>query len=43
MLSEFERGEADLSSMKLITALDNIHSDLNDISHGVYCYIRISS
>ena len=26
MLSKFERGEADLSSMKLITALDNIHS-----------------
>ena len=30
MLSKFERGEADLSSMKLITALDNIHSDLYD-------------
>ena len=30
MLSKFERGEADLSSMKLITALDNIHSDLNE-------------
>ena len=30
MLSKFERGEADLSSMKLITAVDNIHSDLNE-------------
>ena len=33
MLSKFERGEADLSSMKLITALDNIHSDLNEFMY----------
>ena len=35
MLSKFERGEADLSSMKLITALDNIHSDLNEFMYLV--------
>lgn len=35
MLSKFERGEADLSSMKLITALDNIHSDLNEFMYMV--------
>ena len=35
MLSKFERGEADLSSMKLITALDNIHSDLNELMYLV--------
>ena len=35
MLSKFERGEADLSSMKLITALDNIHSDLNEFLYLV--------
>ena len=35
MLSKFERGEADLSSMKLIAALDNIHSDLNEFMYLV--------
>ena len=35
MLSKFERGEADLSSMKLITAVDNIHSDLNEFMYLV--------
>ena len=35
MLSKFERGEAELSSMKLITALDNIHSDLNEFMYLV--------
>ena len=35
MLSKFERGEADLSSMKLLTALDNIHSDLNEFMYLV--------
>lgn len=35
MLSKFERGEADLSSMKLIIALDNIHSDLNEFMYLV--------
>lgn len=35
MLSKFERGEADLSSIKLITALDNIHSDLNEFMYLV--------
>ena len=35
MLSKFERGEADLSFMKLITALDNIHSDLNEFMYLV--------
>ena len=35
MLSKFERGEADLSSMKLITALDNIYSDLNEFMYLV--------
>lgn len=35
MLSKFERGEADLSSMKLITALDNLHSDLNEFMYLV--------
>ncbi|WP_138336974.1 MULTISPECIES: helix-turn-helix domain-containing protein [Streptococcus] len=35
MLSKFERGEADLSSMKLITALDNIRSDLNEFMYLV--------
>ena len=35
MLSKFERGDADLSSMKLITALDNIHSDLNEFMYLV--------
>ena len=35
MLSKFERGEADLSSMKFITALDNIHSDLNEFMYLV--------
>ena len=35
MLSKFERGEADLSSMKLIAALDNIHSDLNEFMYMV--------
>ena len=35
MLSKFERGEADLSSMKLTTALDNIHSDLNEFMYLV--------
>ena len=35
MLSKLERGEADLSSMKLITALDNIHSDLNEFMYLV--------
>ena len=35
MLSKFERGEADLSSMKLITALDNINSDLNEFMYLV--------
>ena len=35
MLSKFERGEADLSSMKLITALHNIHSDLNEFMYLV--------
>lgn len=35
MMSKFERGEADLSSMKLITALDNIHSDLNEFMYLV--------
>ena len=35
MLSQFERGDADLSSMKLITALDNIHSDLNEFMYLV--------
>lgn len=35
MLSKFERGESDLSSMKLITALDNIHSDLNEFMYLV--------
>ncbi|CKA74874.1 MULTISPECIES: helix-turn-helix domain-containing protein [Streptococcus] len=35
MLSKFERGEADLSSMKLITVLDNIHSDLNEFMYLV--------
>ena len=35
MLSKFEHGEADLSSMKLITALDNIHSDLNEFMYLV--------
>jgi len=35
MLSKFERGEADLSSMQLITALDNIHSDLNEFMYLV--------
>ena len=35
MLSKFERGEADLSSMKLITALDNIHSDFNEFMYLV--------
>ena len=35
MLSKFERGEAELSSMKLITALDNINSDLNEFMYLV--------
>ena len=35
MRSKFERGEADLSSMKLIAALDNIHSDLNEFMYLV--------
>ena len=35
MLSKFERGEADLSSVKLITALDHIHSDLNEFMYLV--------
>ena len=35
MLSKFERGEADLSYMKLITAVDNIHSDLNEFMYLV--------
>ena len=40
MLSKFERGEADLSSMKLITALDNIHSDLNEFMYLVRGFLR---
>lgn len=35
MLSRFENGEADLSSSKLLTALDNIHMDLSEFSHLV--------
>lgn len=38
MLSRFENGEADLSSSKLLTALDNIHMDLSEFSHLVKGY-----
>ena len=40
MLSKFERGEADLSSMKLITALDNIHSDLMNLCTWYVVFLR---